>query len=109
MKSIGVIGAGTMGSGIALSAALAGYEVVLNDLSDNFLQVAYRRIGEMMQKMSDRGKLSVADSDAAALRIRTTSHFEHLKTCDLVIEAAIESLKQNRKIFARLDELCSED
>ena len=109
MKSIGVIGAGTMGSGIALSAALAGYDVVLNDINDVFLQRGYKHIGEMMQKMSDRGKLSVADSNTAALRIRTSSHFEHLKTCDLVIEAAIENLKIKQEIFAKLSDLCSED
>lgn len=109
MKSIGVIGAGTMGSGIALASALAGYDVVLNDLHDKYLQLAYKNIGEIMQKMSDRGKLSVADANAAALRIRTTSHFEHLKTCDLVIEAAIEQLKIKQEIFARLDDLCGEE
>ncbi|HYM20212.1 MAG TPA: 3-hydroxyacyl-CoA dehydrogenase NAD-binding domain-containing protein [Candidatus Kapabacteria bacterium] len=109
MRSIGVIGAGTMGSGIALSAALAGYDVVLNDINDGFLQVAYKRIGETMQKMTDRGKLPVADANAAALRIRTSSHFEHLKTCDLVIEAAIENLNIKQEIFAKLSELCSDD
>ncbi len=109
MQSIGVIGAGTMGSGIALASALAGYDVVLNDISDGFLQVAYRRIGELMQKASDKGKLKVADADAAALRIRTSSHFVHLKTCELVIEAAVEKLETKQEIFAKLSDLCSED
>jgi len=109
MQSIGVIGAGTMGSGIALASALAGYDVVLNDISDKFLQLAYRNIGELMQKSTDKGKLSVADANAAALRITTSSHFEHLKTCELVIEAAVEKLETKQEIFSRLSDVCSED
>jgi 3-hydroxybutyryl-CoA dehydrogenase len=109
MKSIGVIGAGTMGSGIALASAIAGYDVVLNDIADEFLQRAFRNIGSLMDKMTEKGKLSVADANAAALRIRTTSHFEHLKTCDLVIEAAVENLKIKQELFSKLSDLVSLD
>ena len=109
MKSIGVIGAGTMGSGIALASAIAGYDVVLNDIADEFLQRAFRNIGTLMDKMTEKGKLSVADANAAALRIRTTSHFEHLKTCDLVIEAAVENLKIKQELFSKLSDLVGED
>jgi len=109
MKSIGVIGAGTMGSGIAVASAIAGYDVVLNDMADEFLQRAFRNIGTLMDKMTEKGKLSVADANAAALRIRTTSHFEHLKTCDLVIEAAVENLKIKQELFSRLSDLVGED
>jgi len=109
MKSIGVIGAGTMGSGIALASALSGYDVVLNDINDGFLQRAYRNIGELMQKATDKGKLSVADANAAAVRITTTSHFEHLKTCELVIEAAVEKLETKQQIFSRLSDVCADD
>ncbi|MDP4236210.1 MAG: 3-hydroxyacyl-CoA dehydrogenase NAD-binding domain-containing protein, partial [Bacteroidota bacterium] len=109
MKSIGVIGAGTMGSGIALASALAGYDVVLNDISDAFLQRAFRNIGALMEKASEKGKLSIADANAAALRIRTSSHFEHLKTCELVIEAAVEKLETKQEIFSRLSDICSDD
>ncbi len=109
MKSIGVIGAGTMGSGIALASAIAGYDVVLNDIADEFLQRAFRNIGTLMDKMTEKGKLSVADANAAALRIRTTSHFEHLRTCDLVIEAAVENLKIKQELFSRLSDLVGED
>lgn len=109
MKSIGVIGAGTMGSGIALASAIAGYDVVLNDIADEFLQRAFRNIGTLMDKMTEKGKLSVEDANAAALRIRTTSHFEHLKTCDLVIEAAVENLKIKQELFSRLSDLVGED
>ncbi len=108
MNSIGVIGAGTMGSGIALSSALAGYEVVLYDISEEFLQRAYRNIGLLMDKSVERGKLKVEDANKAALRIRTTTHFDHLKTCDLIIEAAVEKLSTKQELFAKLAEACQE-
>jgi 3-hydroxybutyryl-CoA dehydrogenase len=98
-----------MGSGIALASALAGYDVVLNDISDAFLQRAFRNIGALMEKASEKGKLSIADANAAALRIRTSSHFEHLKTCELVIEAAVEKLETKQEIFSRLSDICSDD
>src|SRR2546423_12555343 len=109
MKSIGVIGAGTMGSGIALASALAGYDVVLNDINDKFLQLAYRNIGALMDKATEKGKLSVKDANAAAVRITTTSHFVHLKTCELVIEAAVEKLETKQQIFSRLSDVCADD
>jgi 3-hydroxybutyryl-CoA dehydrogenase len=109
MKSIGVIGAGTMGSGIALSCALAGFDVVLNDVSDEYLQRAYRNLGTLMDKMTERGKLTLDHANKAALRIRTSSHFEHLKTCELVIEAAVEKLSVKQELFSRLDEICPVD
>jgi len=109
MTTIGIIGAGTMGTGIALSSALAGYDVVLYDISDGFLQRAYKNIGVMMDKSIERGKLTHPDANAAAIRIRTTAHFDHLKTCDLVIEAAIEKLETKQELFAKLSDMCAED
>lgn len=107
MKSIGVIGAGTMGTGIALSSALAGYDVVLYDISEGFLQVAFKKIGALMDKSIERSKLTTADANAAAVRIRTTIHFDHLQTCDLVIEAAIEKLETKQQLFSKLGDMCS--
>jgi 3-hydroxybutyryl-CoA dehydrogenase len=109
MTTIGIIGAGTMGTGIALSSALAGYDVVLYDIADGFLQIAYKNIGTMMDKSIERGKLAHADANAAAVRIRTTTHFDHLKTADLVIEAAIEKLETKQELFSKLDEMCGEE
>src|SRR5690242_18413111 len=98
-----------MGTGIALSSALAGYDVVLYDVADKFLQISYKNIGAMMDKSIERGKLAMKDANEAALRIRTTSHFDHLKTCDLVIEAAVEKLQTKQELFAKLSDMCSED
>lgn len=109
MNTIGIIGAGTMGTGIALSSALAGYDVVLYDIADGYLQIAYKNIGTMMDKSIERGKLTHADANAAAIRIRTTSHFDHLKTADLVIEAAVEKLSTKQELFSKLDDMCGEE
>jgi 3-hydroxybutyryl-CoA dehydrogenase len=109
MRTIGVIGAGTMGSGIALSAALAGYDVVLHDISEQFLQRAYRNIGVLMDKSVEKGKLAIADANSAALRIRTSIHFDHLNTCDLIIEAAIEKLDTKQELFKKLSNAVSDD
>ena len=72
MTTIGIIGAGTMGTGIALSSALAGYDVVLYDISDGYLQRAYKGIGTMMDKSIERGKLTHADANAAAIQKMAT-------------------------------------
>jgi len=109
LKTIGIIGAGTMGTGIALSSALAGYDVVLYDIADGFLQIAYKNIGTMMDKSIERGKLTHADANAAAIRITTTSHFDHLRTAELVIEAAVEKLQTKQDLFSKLDEMCGDE
>jgi 3-hydroxybutyryl-CoA dehydrogenase len=109
MTTIGIIGAGTMGTGIALSSALAGYDVVLYDVSEAFLQRGYKNIGASMDKSIERGKLSTKAASEAMLRIRTTVHFDHLKTCDLIIEAAIEKLETKQELFGKLSELCAEE
>ena len=109
MTTIGIIGAGTMGTGIALASALAGYDVVLYDISDGFLQRAYKNIGAMMDKSTERGKLTTKAANEAAVCIRTTSHFDHLKTCDLIIEAAVEKLETKQELFGKLSEMCADE
>jgi 3-hydroxybutyryl-CoA dehydrogenase len=63
----------------------------------------------MMDKSIERGKLMQADANAAAIRIRTTSHFDHLKTAELVIEAAVEKLQTKQELFSKLDDMCGEE
>lgn len=109
MTSIGVIGAGTMGSGIALASALADHDVVLYDISDTVLQRAYKGIGVQMDKSVEKGKLTLEAANRAALKIRTTTHIDHLKTCDLIIEAAVEKLDLKQDLFGKLSEMVSEE
>ena len=97
-----------MGTGIALASALAGYDIVLYDVSEGFLQRSYKNIGLMMDKSIERGKLTTAAANEAAVRIRTTAHFDHLKTCDLIIEAAVEKLETKQELFRKLSDLCTD-
>ncbi|WP_223478130.1 3-hydroxybutyryl-CoA dehydrogenase [Oricola indica] len=102
IKTIGVIGAGQMGCGIAQVSATAGYDVKLNDISLENAEAGKAKIVEAMDRMVDTGKLDKADADAAAARIMPVGKLEDLADCDLVIEAASEKEAVKREIFSKL-------
>ena len=102
IRKIGVIGAGQMGSGIAHVASVAGYEVILHDISPEAVESAMATINGNMSRQVTAGKLDEADRKAAAARITGTSTIADLASCDLVIEAATEEEAIKRKIFAQL-------
>ncbi len=104
--TIGIIGAGTMGSGIAEVAALAGYAVVVQDVSADVLERGRRRIDDDMTRGVARGRLDQAAADAARARLRWVTRLDDLAGAGLVIEAAPEDLRLKREIFARLEEVC---
>ena len=102
IETLGVIGAGQMGSGIAHVAALAGFDVVLNDLSEERLQAGLATINGTMTRQVKRGQIEEADRAAALARITTSQSYSGFADCDLVIEAATENEGVKRKIFATL-------
>ncbi|MSP49119.1 MAG: 3-hydroxybutyryl-CoA dehydrogenase [Alphaproteobacteria bacterium] len=102
IKTIGVIGAGQMGSGISHVAALSGYDVRLSDISEDALKRAVENIGKNLDRQVSRGKVSQADKDAAMGRIATVGELAKLKGCDIVIEAATENEDVKRGIFKKL-------
>ncbi|MGF1658532.1 MAG: 3-hydroxybutyryl-CoA dehydrogenase [Rubrimonas sp.] len=99
ISTVGVIGAGQMGSGIAHVFALAGFEVVLNDISDEALAEALARIERNMGRQQAKGQVAEADMRAALGRIRTASELSAMADCQLVIESATENEAVKRKIF----------
>ncbi|MFT3998606.1 MAG: 3-hydroxybutyryl-CoA dehydrogenase [Rhizobium sp.] len=99
IRTIGVIGAGQMGSGIAQVLAVAGYDVTLTDVAANALETALSRISASLAKMAARGKLSETDRQAAERRIETSLALSDIGRCDLVIEAATEKESVKQKIF----------
>lgn len=103
IKTIGIVGCGLMGSGIAEILAKNNYDVVVRELNDEFLRGGLARIDSSMQKAVDRGKLSVDAKEQAMAHIRGTVALEDMAQCDFVIEAAAENLKLKQDIFARLD------
>jgi 3-hydroxybutyryl-CoA dehydrogenase len=101
--SIGIIGAGTMGSGIAEVAALAKYDVCLHDVASSTLVAATNRIAKHFGQAVEKNRISAADADAANRRIRICDIIDGLRACDFVIEAALEDLEVKRDIFKKLD------
>jgi 3-hydroxybutyryl-CoA dehydrogenase len=104
VSRVGVVGAGTMGRGIAQIAALGGYETVLYDVSAELAEAGAAGLREALDKGAERGRWSVDDAIAAASRVETTAELDGLAGCDLVIEAAPEKLELKRQIFAGLAE-----
>lgn len=109
IKKVGVIGAGTMGNGIAHVFALRGYDVLLNDLNDEILQKALATISKNMDRQIKKEIIKPEDKENALKKIRTTTDFSEFKDCDIVIEAVIEDTKIKIDAFQKLDEIVKPD
>src|SRR6478672_11003838 len=101
-KNIAVLGAGTMGAGIAQLAAQFGYDVLLYDINDQFVQRGLDNIRAALQKRVDAGKMSADEMASYLERIKTTTNRDDAASASLVIEAAPEDLALKREIFASL-------
>lgn len=106
VKSIGVVGAGKMGNGIALSAAMAGYDAVLQNRTPANLDKALKNIESQLERLVQKKALTAEESKAAWSRIRGTSTYEGFGALDFVIEVVAESLELKKTILAQLDEIC---
>ena len=102
IKRVGVIGAGQMGNGIAHVCALAGYDVSLNDMSTERIQLGLATINGNMTRQVNKGLVSEAVKNDALGRIRAAENLDALADCDLVVEAATENEQVKRKIFQQL-------
>jgi 3-hydroxybutyryl-CoA dehydrogenase len=109
MKNIVVIGGGTMGNGIAHTAAASGFDVLLVDVSEAFLERAISTITANLQRGVDKGKMTAEERDAVVGRIRTTTNLEDAKDADIVIEAIIEKTEAKTSLFAQLDTITRPD
>ncbi len=106
VKTVGVIGAGTMGNGIAHVFAKSGYSVALCDVEERFLQRALDTIGRNLEREASKEKISAQEKDAALGRIRTTTDRESLSSVDFVVEAATEKFEIKSQLFRDLDRIC---
>lgn len=109
IKTIGVVGAGSMGAGIANLAALNGFNVVLRDIEDRYLEGAMARLNKFMSKSVERGKMTEEQKQETLTRIQTTTELEDLKDVDVVIEAVLEDLDLKKEVFSQLDVIVRED
>lgn len=106
VQKIGVIGAGTMGNGIAQMAAQIGCTVVMRDINDEFVSRGMKAIDRFLSKGVEKGKMEPAQKDAILGRITGTTDMAALKDVDFVVEAVIEDLDLKRRVFKELDEIC---
>ena len=105
---VGIIGAGTMGGGIAQVFAQSGHEVLMCDINDELAQKGKARIVKSLDKLVAKGKMEQTEAEAVAQRL-TTGTKEICKDCDLIVEAALEDMQVKRQTFEALDALCRED
>ena len=108
MKKIGVIGAGTMGTGIAHVSALSGFDVTLVDIEQNLLEHSLTSIKKSLKRQVDKKKISQDEMNAALVRIQTITEMKSLSSEDIVIEAATENKEVKISIFSELDTFCPE-
>ena len=106
INKVMVLGAGTMGLGIAQVMAQAGKTVVVRDLNDSILDTAKARMISSLEKLVSKGKKTQAEMDAMVSNISFSTELSAAADCDLVIEAAIEVLDIKKKLFADLDAIC---
>ena len=102
---VGVLGAGTMGNGIAQVFAQSGHDVVLRDLDQSILDRALGNIRKSLAKLAEKGKLTAEERDAALGRLRTATELHAVAGCDLVVEAIVEKLEPKLETFRELDRL----
>ncbi len=108
VNKVGVIGAGTMGNGIAQIFAAAGYDVVMRDVEEKFCDRGMKTIGKNLDRLVARGKMTEDDKTAILARIGTTTTLDPLADVDIVVEAILEVVDIKLKLFHDLDQICKD-
>lgn len=106
IEKLGVVGCGLMGSGIAQTAAQAGLQVTVREVSTELIDKGFANMDKSLARLVQRGTLSAAERDAVRKRLRPTTKLEDLRDCDLIIEAITEQLAAKKELFRALDGLC---
>jgi 3-hydroxybutyryl-CoA dehydrogenase len=106
ITKVGVLGCGLMGSGIAQSAASAGFTTIARDVGGPVLEKGRAGILKSMSRLVEKGKLTAADRDAASARLTFTTEIGDLRDCDIIIEAVTEDLALKNRLWQELDTLC---
>ena len=106
IRKVGVLGCGLMGAGIAQTAATAGYETVVCEVSDEFLKKGFSGIEKSLAKFAEKGTITSEQQGQIRGRMSGTMSFEPLADCDIIIEAIIENLEEKRSTYQQLDAIC---
>ena len=105
IKTIGVLGAGTMGSGIAQVAAAAGFTVIMRDIEEQFVNRGLEAIKKNLTRAVEKGKMGQDDADALLSRVTGTTDLKEMEKVDLVIEAVIEKMELKKELYHELDKI----
>ena len=109
IQTIGIIGAGTMGNGIAHTAARSGFKVILHDIAESFLDRAVSTIAKNLEREVAKGKITANDKNAALSRISAVTQNSALSEADFVIEAVIEDIETKLRVFEGMDRIARPD
>jgi len=109
IKKVGVVGAGTMGAGIAQITAEAGFEVTLVDLEEKFVNRGMENILKNWSKAVKKGNRTDEEIEQIKLRLTGTTNYDNLKDCQLIIEAVVEKMSIKKDLFGKLDRICPAD
>jgi 3-hydroxybutyryl-CoA dehydrogenase len=108
IQTIGVVGAGTMGNGIAHVAAQAGFKVLLNDTKKELIDKGINTISKNLHRAVDKGKMTAEEKDKVLSRIVPVTDLKEMAAADIVVEAVFEDFETKKAIFKKLDEVCRE-
>jgi len=109
IRTVGIVGAGTMGNGIAQACAVVGLDVVMVDISDAAVNKGIATVGSSLDRLIKKDKISEADKDAALARIKGSTSYDALKAADIVIEAATENFDLKVKILKQIDSIVGDN
>ena len=103
IKTVGVLGCGLMGSGIAQVSAAAGYKTIVREVNDQFLSQGLGRIQKFLDDGVAKGKVAPDARDASLANLSGTTTFDRLAECDLIVEAIVENLEQKQQTYVGLE------
>ncbi|NSL50532.1 3-hydroxyacyl-CoA dehydrogenase NAD-binding domain-containing protein [Calidifontibacillus erzurumensis] len=109
ITNVGIVGSGTMGSGIAQLFIQSGFNVVLYDIAVDIVEKAKDQVITRIKRLIEKGKIDKEEAEQVKLKLATTAHIEDLSCCQLIIEAAPEKIEIKKDLFEKLDLHCSEE
>jgi 3-hydroxybutyryl-CoA dehydrogenase len=109
IKKVGVLGCGLMGSGIAQTAAMAGFETTVREVSEDLIQKGFAVIEKSLAKFAEKGTITAEQQKESRDRLQGTTSFDDLAECDIIIEAIVENLEEKQNTYRHLDAICKEE
>ncbi|SDJ73866.1 3-hydroxyacyl-CoA dehydrogenase [Halovenus aranensis] len=109
IETVGVVGAGNMGSGIAQVSATSGYDVIMRDVEEEYVEAGFDTIDSSLDRMVSGDHIAADEADAARDRITGTTDLDDLAEADLVVEAVVENMEVKKDVFTSLDDITDDD